>query len=488
MKLNAENIAKIKADVTKPTYERSQLKEGIVHIGVGGFHRSHQAFYLESLLNQGGSLDWGICGVGLREEDRAMKNALLSQDCLYTLCELSEDKNAKVQIIGSIKSFLLAEDSKDKLIAKLAHPTTRIVSLTITEGGYCIDDSTGRFLADLPEITHDLQHPNSPKTIFGYLIAALKIRRDQGLNAFTIMSCDNLPHNGDIARKALLSFAKLQDEEMCQWISSHVSFPNSMVDRITPVTSKQHSQNLLDQNGILDAWPVVAEPFIQWIVEDNFVNGRPNLEEVGVQFTKDVTPFENMKIGLLNGGHQALAYLGALLGYTYTHETMQDDDLRHFVRSYMDEDVTPFLGSVPGINLDEYKNSLIERFSNEAICDQVSRICFDASSRLPKFIIPTLEKKIESGESLDQIALIIAAWCHYLQGKDEKGNVIVVEDPRIQRINKAAQLGDNRIERFLALDEVFGQAIPKSTRFIDALQRQLSLLENKGVRATLRLL
>ncbi|UTW10241.1 mannitol dehydrogenase family protein [Marinobacterium rhizophilum] len=487
MKLNTENLSQLPASVVRPSYDRCQVKQGIVHIGVGGFHRAHQALYTEMLLNQGYALDWGICGVGLRSEDRAMKSALASQDYLYTLYELGDTNDTQIQVVGAIGDFLLAEDSPEALIAKLANPTTRIVSLTITEGGYCTDDSTGEFLAELPEIRHDLEQPQAPKTVFGFLTAALKLRRDAGLTPFTLMSCDNLPHNGQIARKALLGFAALQDMQLHDWIAENVSFPNAMVDRITPMTSDAHRRQLRDETGIEDAWPVVAEPYIQWVIEDKFANGRPEWEVVGVQFTDNVTPYEEMKIGLLNGAHQALAYLGALLGHSFTHETMQDRQLRKFVRAYMDKDVTPLLAEVPGIDLDAYKDSLIERFSNTAICDQVSRICYDASSRLPKFVLPTLLKQIEAGRPLHRTALIAAAWCHYQQGVDEKGNAFEVEDPRLERVQQAARCGDGQVERFLALDEVFGRKVPESKAFVAAFRLQLGRLQTLGVRRTLEL-
>lgn len=487
MKLNTENLSQLPASVLRPCYDRSQVKQGILHIGVGGFHRAHQALYTEMLLNQGNALDWGICGVGLRSEDRAMKVALASQDNLYTLYELGGTADAKVQVVGAIGDFLLAEDSPEALIARLADPVTRIVSLTITEGGYCTDDSTGEFLADLPQIRHDLEQPQAPNTVFGFLTAALKQRRDAGLKPFTVMSCDNLPHNGKVARKALLSFAALQDMQLHDWISDNVSFPNAMVDRITPMTSDAHRRQLRDKTGIEDAWPVVAEPYIQWVIEDNFSNGRPEWETVGVQFTDDVTPYEEMKIGLLNGSHQALAYLGALLGHCFAHETMQDRQLRGYVRAYMDKDVTPLLAEVPGIDLEAYKDSLIERFSNTAIGDQISRICYDASSRLPKFVLPTLLKQIEAGAPLHRTALIVAAWCHYLQGVDEKGKHFEVEDPRLESVQHAARRGEDQVERFLALEEVFGRKVTESKAFVEAFRSQLGRLQTLGVRRTLEL-
>lgn len=485
MKLNAENLSSLPAKVLRPGYERSLVRQGIVHIGVGGFHRAHEAVYTEMLLNQGQANDWGICGVGLRAEDRAMQAALASQDYLYTLVELSDGADTPVQVIGAIGDFMLADEGCDALIAKLASPDTRIVSLTITEGGYCTDDSSGQFNARLPQIQHDLEHPQAPKTVFGFLAAALMRRRNAGIAPFTLMSCDNLPHNGDVARKALLGFCALRDSALHDWVAANVSFPNAMVDRITPMTSDGHRAQLQADTGIEDSWPVVAEPFLQWVLEDKFCNGRPEWERVGVQFTDDVTPYEEMKIGLLNGAHLAMAYLGALLGHEFAHETMQDTQLRDYVRRYMDQDVTPLLAAVPGIDLNDYKDTLIERFSNTAICDQVSRLCSDGSSKFPKFVLPTLLGQIEQGRALDRTALIIAAWCHYLRGVDEKGNRYPIPDPRAAWLAEAISDGDKLTDNFLALEDVFGQKIPQSAAFKEAFQRQLERLQTLGVRATL---
>ncbi|MBO5391419.1 MAG: mannitol dehydrogenase family protein, partial [Pseudomonas sp.] len=309
MKLNRRNLDTLTNLVAKPTYLGSDTRQGIAHIGVGGFHRAHQAYYTDALMNRGQDLDWSICGIGLRGEDRKVRDALAGQDYLYTLFELGDSDDTQSRIIGSISGMLLAEDGINALIDKLASPAIRIVSLTITEGGYCIDDSSGEFMSALPQIQHDLTHPEAPTTVFGVLCAALARRQASGIRGFTLMSCDNLPHNGAVARKALLAFAALRGAELHDWIAANVSFPNAMVDRITPMTSNAHRLQLHDQLGIDDAWPVVCEPFIQWVLEDKFACGRPAWETVGVQLTDDVTPYEEMKIKLLNGSHLALTYL-----------------------------------------------------------------------------------------------------------------------------------------------------------------------------------
>jgi mannitol 2-dehydrogenase len=488
MKLNRQQLSRLGGAVALPSYTAEIVRTGIAHFGVGGFHRAHQAVYTDALMNQGLALDWGICGVGVRSEDRAMRDALAGQDYLYTLVELGDEPNLPVRVIGAITDMLLAEESPQALIDKLADPAIRIVSLTITEGGYCIDDSSGEFLAELPAIQHDLRHPESPQSVFGFLCAALAKRRAAGIPAFTLMSCDNLPHNGDVTRKALLAFAHLADHELASWIDHHVSFPNAMVDRITPMTSAAHRQQLAEQHGVEDAWPVVCEPFVQWVLEDKFVSGRPAWEEVGVQFTDDVTPYEEMKIKLLNGSHLALTYLGFLKGYRFVHETLNDPLLRRYVRTFMDLDVTPQLAPVPGIDLHAYKDTLIERFSNQAIADQLERVCSDGSSKFPKFIVPTLNRLIEDGRPLERAALVVAAWALYLKGVDENGTRYRIPDPRAEFCQALVADDDQVRERVLGVEAIFGTTIPQSTAFVEAFELCYDSLRKLGVTRTLQTL
>ena len=486
MKITQAALAQLPNSIIKPAYDRAATSAGIVHFGVGGFHRAHQAIYTEMLLNLGKAQTWRICGAGVREADRSMRDALAAQDYLYTLYELGDGENTDIQTVGVINNFLVVQDDREELLATLSSPSIRIVSLTVTEGGYFTDDSTGQFKASHPDVLHDLQHPATPNTVFGLMTEALARRRDAGVAPFTVMSCDNLPHNGDVVRKALLSFSALRDSDLHDWIAENVTFPNAMVDRITPMTSDAHKQQLLDETGIEDAWPVVAEPFLQWVVEDKFCNGRPEWETVGVQFTSDVTPYEEMKIGLLNGSHLAMTYLGALLGYEFAHETMEDELLCAYVRQYMDLDVTPLLADVPGIDLTEYKDTLIKRFSNRAICDQLARICSDGAAKLPKFVLTTLRGQIQTGAPLDRTALIVAAWAHYLNGVDEKGNHYSIVDPQSEVLKLAVADKSALVENILALEDVFGSDIPKSTAFVEAFTRQLERLQSQGVHATLK--
>lgn len=485
MKLDKHTLPQLPADIARPSYLPADTRQGIAHIGVGGFHRAHQAFYTDALMNRGQALDWAICGIGLRPEDRNVRDALANQNYLYTLFELGDTPDTESRIIASISGMLLAEDDPQALIDKLSSPDIRIVSLTITEGGYCIDDSSGQFMNHLPQIRHDLAHPDQPTTVFGFLCAALARRRAEGTSAFTLMSCDNLPHNGAVTRKALLAFAGLLDPDLRDWIDRHVSFPNAMVDRITPMTSAAHRLKLADEKNIDDAWPVVCEPFVQWVLEDKFVAGRPAWEQVGVQFTDDVTPYEEMKIKLLNGSHLALTYLGFLKGYRYVHETMNDPLFVRFIRAYMDLDVTPQLAQVPGIDLVDYKDTLIHRFSNRAIADQLERVCSDGSSKFPKFTVPTINRLIQDRGNLDRASLVVAAWALYLKGVDENGVHYRIPDPRAEFCQ--ALVADEVLitQRLLEVEEIFGLAIPRSAEFVAAFEHNLNNLRELGVSGTL---
>ncbi|WP_130909575.1 mannitol dehydrogenase family protein [Pseudomonas sp. Sample_9] len=485
MKLNQQNLNRLAAEVQLPGYDLGDTRQGIAHIGVGGFHRAHQVYYTDALMNTGQALDWAICGVGLRPEDRRARDDLREQDYLFTLFELGDSDDTEVRVIGAIRDMLLAEDGAQTLIDKLAEPQIRIVSLTITEGGYCIDDSNGEFMAHLPQIQHDLAHPETPGTVFGFLCAALAKRRAAGVPAFTVMSCDNLPHNGAVARKTLLAFAALRDPQLRDWIDQNVSFPNAMVDRITPMTSTAHRLQLADKHGVDDAWPVVCEPFVQWVLEDKFVKGRPAWEKVGVQFTDDVSPYEEMKIKLLNGSHLALTYLGFLKGYRFVHETMNDPLFVRYMRAYMDLDVTPQLAPVPGIDLSEYKDTLVARFSNQAIADQLERVCSDGSSKFPKFTVPTINRLIADGRETKRAALVVAAWALYLKGMDENGDTYSIPDPRAAFCQRLVADDELITERLLGVEEIFGTAIPKSAEFVAAFEWCCQSLREVGVSRTL---
>tara|TARA_R110002049_G_scaffold305056_3_gene501176 strand:- start:138864 stop:140348 length:1485 start_codon:yes stop_codon:yes gene_type:complete len=457
MQLNQQNLSQLPDEIARPAYDRSQLKSGIVHVGVGGFHRSHEACYTDDLLQIDDSCPWGICGVGLREADRNMAAILKQQDYLYTLIVKHPSGKIENRVIGSLVDFLLASDDPAAVIDRMASPETKIVSLTITEGGYNLDPDTGQFDWSNPDALHDLEHPSRPKLVFGYLAAALGKRRDAGLPAFTVQSCDNIQHNGDLTRKMLIEFVQKLDPELADWIASEVRFPNAMVDRITPVTSKADIKYLDNQFGLHDAWPVTCEPFCQWVIEDNFSDGRPSWDQVGAQFVADVAPYEMMKLRLLNAGHSVLGILGAIYGHATIDQCVSDELFATYLRRFMDLEVTPRLSAVEGIDLDAYKDTLIERFGNPNIKDSVARICLESSSKLPVFLIPTITENLKHDGSIKHAALVIAAWCLYSdRGVDRHGNPLEIVDEMKEALHEAAKGTQTDRLSFLRLKSVFG--------------------------------
>ncbi|MDA8745116.1 mannitol dehydrogenase family protein [Rubripirellula amarantea] len=443
--------------MVRPHYDRSCVTTGIVHVGIGGFHRSHEAFYTDLLLESGASSQWGICGVGLREPDRKMANILKQQDYLYTLIVKHPDGMIETKVIGSIIDFMMGCDDPPSVIDRMAHPDTKIVSLTITEGGYNIDAETGDFDASNPDVQHDVQNATQPRLVFGFLTEALRKRRDQGLEAFTIQSCDNIQHNGDLTRKMVLGFAKLQDKDLANWIEREVSFPNAMVDRITPVTTQSDIDFLRSEFDLDDQWPVVCEPFCQWVIEDKFSAGRPEWQDVGAQFVGDVKPYEEMKLRLLNAGHSVLGILGSVFGYQTIDECVRDDLFREFLKQFYDREAAPVLDAVEGIDLDQYKATLIERFGNPNIRDNLARICLGSSSKLPVFLIPTIRKNLSSGGSIQLATLVIAAWCYYSdRHADRHGNSLEVTDELKDSLHEAAKATDQDRLSFLKVKSVFG--------------------------------
>ena len=347
--VSQSSLMKLRPEVARPSYDRGVLKQHTVHVGVGGFHRAHQAEYLDDLLHLPDTERWGECGLGVLTSDDRMREALAGQDYLYTVVERSAEVQS-ARVIGSMTGYVYAPEDREAAIEKMAAPETRIVSLTITEGGYFIDEGTREFLADHPAIEQDLSDPARPSTSIGLIAAALDRRRLGGLRPFTVMSCDNLQGNGDVIRKVLLAYAGLANPGLQEWIAEHVAFPNSMVDRITPATTETDIAFLAERFGIEDAWPVVCEPFRQWVIEDQFCDGRPAWEKVGVEIVADVAPYEIMKMRLLNGSHLAMAYLGALAGLTYVHEILEDGIFVAFLESFMEE-VTPIVPQIPGVSV-----------------------------------------------------------------------------------------------------------------------------------------
>ena len=383
MKLDNTTLSQLDPQVSTPQYDRSAATPGIVHFGVGGFHRAHQAMYLNRLMNQGKALDWGIIGMGVMESDQRMRDVLTSSDGLYTLLVKNPDGSREVEVIGSILGFLYAPDDLDAAIEQLADPAIRIVSLTVTEGGYNVHPVTGEFDLANAAIAADLANPQAPRTTFGLISAGLKLRRERGIAPFTVMSCDNIQGNGEVAHKMFGAFAAALDPEFGDWVQQNVSFPNSMVDRITPVTTDADRADVTQRYGIEDGWPVVCEDFEQWVLEDKFVAGRPAYEEAGVQLVDDVVPYELMKLRLLNATHQGLCYFGHLAGYRAVHDVARNELFADFLLRYMKNEAEPTLRELPGVDLDAYQHKLIERYSNEYVADTVARLCADSSDRIP---------------------------------------------------------------------------------------------------------
>ena len=474
--LNQQSLAQLPSHVDTPTYDRSAVKAGIVHIGVGGFHRAHQAVYVNELLKTPGAEQWGICGVGLLEGNRALHDILKKQDYLYTLTVRHPNGKIDHKVVGSMIDFLFAPDDKHAVINKLAHPDTKIVSLTITEGGYNFNPVTGEFDFSNPDIINDLNNPNDPITAFGYITAALKQRKEQGLNAFTVQSCDNIQHNGNVTRKMLLAFATKQDKSLSEWIEQNVTFPNAMVDRITPVSKKSDIDYVVDAYGVSDEWPITCESFSQWVIEDSFCNSRPDWDNVGAQFVNDVTPFETMKIRLLNAGHSVLGLLGSIHGYSTIDETVSDPLFASYLRTFMDKEVTPLLEPLEGIDFDIYKNTLIERFANPNIKDDLARICSESAAKLPKFLIASINEGLALKQDISLGALVIATWCLYSdKAVNEKGEKLVIQDAMYKELNAYAQETVIDPCAFLKLTSLFGD-LEHNEAFTEQYKKSITAL------------
>ena len=486
-RLSNAALSSLPAEVARPAYDRSRVTEGIVHFGVGGFHRAHEAMYVDALMNDGKALGFGIVGVGTMPQDTRMRDTLNGQDGLYTLVVKHPDGRREPRVIGSILRFLHAVDDPGAVLAVMRAASTRIVSLTITEGGYLFHPSTGEFDADHPLIQPDLAKGATPTTPFGFIVEALRLRREDGTAPFTVMSCDNIPGNGDVAKKMIVAFARLKDADLASWIESSVRFPNSMVDRITPVTTPEDIQALQDEFGVEDAWPVVCEPFTQWALEDAFEGGaagRPAFEEVGVQLVPDVEPYELMKLRLLNASHQALCYLGYLSGYRYAHEVCQDPLFVQFLLAYMDLEATPTLHDVPGVDLTAYKHQLIERFANPEVRDTLARLCAESSDRIPKWLVPVIRTNLEKGGEIERSALVVASWARYAEGVDEQGQPIEVVDQLRDRVMAAAARQNDEPLAFVRDEQLFGD-LASNERFAEAYTRWLESLHQAGARSTL---
>jgi mannitol 2-dehydrogenase len=483
-RLRAENIGQLSRKIATPGYQREQLTGGILHIGVGNFHRAHQALYLDDLFNMGEGHDWAIVGAGVRSADALMRYKLMPQDLLTTIVEQDADYTT-ARVIGSMIDFIDPADS-EALIARLADPAIRIVTLTISESGYYIDPVTGKFDPTHPDIVHDAVNQNSAKTVFGILLAGLAQRSAAGIAPFTLMSCDSIPRNGAVTRDALTGLAALYGGGLDVWVKDNVAIPNCMIDRITPKTTDRERILLRDEFGVEDNWPVFCESFKHWVIEDNFPAGRPPLEKVGVHFVSDVSPFELMKIRTLNGGQAAIAYPAALMDIEFVHEAMEDRLISGFLEKIEKDELMPCVPPVPDTNIEDYYRLIVRRLSNPKVADTIERQCLDGSNRQPKFIIPSIEDRLKAGKSVVGLALESALWCRYCYGTTDSGKSIAPNDPsqwtRLQAVAKTAKAYPSA---WLGMFDIYGD-IAKSGAFQTDFANALRGLWKNGTRETLR--
>jgi len=459
--------------VAVPTYDRSQLRGGILHIGVGGFHRAHLAHYADQLATTG-ETGWGIVGAGILAGDETMADVLAAQDHLYTLVVRGEQETS-ARLIGSMVDYIHAHPDPSALIERIAHPDTQIVSLTITEGGYPVDDVSG------------LYDPQSAVagdgSAFQLLALGLERRRANGVGPLTVLSCDNVVSNGHMAKAAAVGEAGRISPDLATWIGDNIAFPNSMVDRITPATTDADRAWLQAEAGVDDRWPVMTEPFTLWVLEDRFAGERPPVEKLDVVVTDDVEPFEQMKLRLLNAAHSTLAYLSALIGHAKVDDAMADPAIRAFVEGFLIREARPVLPPVPGYDADQFQDELLERFANPAIGDQIDRLCLDGTVKFPKFLLPTVRAQLATGGSVDLSALALAAWCLYLRaGSNERGEAIVVAgDPNRETVMARAARSFADPASFLGYEAVFGSDLGSDSSFVSAFVDALRCLESVGV-------
>jgi fructuronate reductase len=482
-RLSNSTIVIARAGTQMPAYDRTRLRPGVVHLGLGAFVRAHQALYTEEVLSTEPG-DWGMTGVSLQRPDQ--RDRLMPQGGLYTA--LQKDRTGvSARIVGCLGSVMVAPEDPVAVVEAMADPSVRIVSLTVTEKGYCIDPATGRLQQHHPDIRHDLEHPGEPRTAVGLILAALERRRDEGMAPFTVLCCDNLPSNGRLLASLVSDFAALRDCGLATWVETHASFPSTMVDRIVPATTAEDIAEAARLTGLADAAPVVHEPFRQWVIEDRFIeNARPRWERVGAELVGDVAPYEHMKLRLLNGAHSALAYLGYLAGRETIADTVEDPVLRAFVQGLWREEIIPVVPAPPETDLSNYASTLLERFSNPAIRHRTWQIAMDGSQKLPQRLLATARERLSRNLPLPRIALAVAAWLRYVGGIDESGREIDVRDPLASHLravlDKAGNAPQDRVRAVLEIDAIFGPDLPSDARFVDALTAAYTQLLTRGSR------
>lgn len=469
-------------NVEVPNYDRSQITAGIVHIGVGNFHRAHQAWYLHRLMQQGEALDWGIVGAGVRPADAQMRERLQAQDWMTTLIEL-DPQSSGVEVVGSMMDFVPIEPENQALIRRMSAQDIRIVALTVTEGGYYVDPASGRLDIGHPDLQHDIENIGRPRTAFGAIVAALSLRRANGLPGFTGLSCDNLQGNGQILRQAIIGLADAIDPALAEWISENCSFPNSMVDCIVPATGPREIQ-MAESLGIQDLAPVTHESFRQWVIEDDFVQGRPAWEKVGATFTDAVHDYERMKIGILNGGHQVVSVPGELFGLNTIADCLEHPKIAALFRRIATYEVAPQIPSVPGMTPQAYVELIERRFANPKIVDTVRRVAFDGSSRHPGFILPAIRGGLAGGSPIQGLALIEAAWARMCLGVRENGSKIEPNDPYWPALQSCAMAADARPRAWVEQAHIYGDLI-ESAEFVAAFEDAYLRIQSSGLAAAI---
>jgi len=489
-RLHPSRLDTLPARVERPRYDRAALRAGIVHLGVGAFQRAHLAVVNEAAMHASGDLRWGTIGVSLRSPDT--RDALLPQAGLYTVAirDSAEDGQSResLQVVGNLLEVMVAPENPGAVLARLAHDDTRIVGLTITEKGYHRDPTSGALNNADPDIVHDLASPDAPRTALGFIVHALQLRRARGAAPVTLMSCDNLPANGDTLRALVLAFARHVDDGLHDWIAERCSFPNSMVDRIVPRTTDADRAQVSQQLGLEDAWPVIGEPFLDWVVEDRFANGRPAWDRGGARFVAHAEPFEKLKLRMVNGSHSALAYLGAMAGWRTVDRAIAVPALRRYLDMLMHDEIVPTLPALPGLLIDDYRARLLQRFANPALQHQTHQIAMDGSQKLPQRLLGTVRDRIAAGRPYDRLALAIAAWVHYLRGSDETGTPHAIADPLAdaltERLAAPQSSVHDSVAHVTAFEPVFGE-LGRDARFVSAVARHLVALRQRGVAATL---
>ncbi|EHM2231261.1 mannitol dehydrogenase family protein [Salmonella bongori] len=474
----------LSAKATLPSYDRSHLVTRIVHLGFGAFHRAHQGVYTDILAAEHNS-DWGYCEVNLIGGEQQIAD-LKQQDNLYTVAEMSADAWT-ARVVGVVKSALHAQvDGLETLLAAMCEPQVAIVSLTITEKGYCHSPATGQLMLDHPAIAADLQNPHQPKSAPGVVVEALARRNAAGLPAFTVMSCDNMPENGHVMRNVVLAYAQAVDAELAKWIEQNVTFPSTMVDRIVPAVTPETLDKIEQLTGVRDPAGVACEPFRQWVIEDNFVAGRPAWEKAGAELVADVLPFEEMKLRMLNGSHSFLAYLGYLAGYQHINDCMGDENYRRAARALMLREQAPTL-KVKGVDLARYADQLIERYSNPALRHRTWQIAMDGSQKLPQRMLDSVRWHLANHSDFDLLALGVAGWMRYVGGVDEQGKAIDVSDPLLPVIQRAvanSEEGASRVEALLGITEIFSTDLPQSVLFTQKVKTAYDNLVTYGAKAS----